>query len=175
VIDRAVAREAELEVRRETTRGEAVSGLVEVGQDVVEILAHEVRQQEAVVDLRPPADQGPAIRRLPEFRDEAAQQQVLRQAHSARAAASRRPASREAERPVAELRRVHLVDAELGAVRCCRFASISRFRKNAVDEPRRRLRVLRHLAEGDVELIDLVVAGLVDARRLARRADETVR
>ena len=46
------------------------------------VLRDEMRQHEAVVQLRAPADERLLVRRLPEPRDERAQQQLLRQAHA---------------------------------------------------------------------------------------------
>ena len=55
--------------------------------------------------------------------------------------------------------------------------SVSRLRNSAVDQPRRAVARagLRHLAERDLELVDAVLARLVDARRLARGSDEQPR
>lgn len=52
--------------------------------------------------------------------------------------------------------------------------------QHAIDEPRRHVlaraqRVAAKLGERDIEFVDLIVARLVDARRLARRADEEPR
>ena len=44
--------------------------------------------------------------------------------------------------------------------------------EDAVDQPWRRLLARFDLAEGDLELVQRIVARLVDARMLAGRADE---
>src|SRR5947208_5661473 len=44
--------------------------------------------------------------------------------------------------------------------------------EDAVHQPRRHVAVLRESAEGDLHFIQAVVAGLVDARRLAGGPDE---
>ena len=77
-----------------------------------------------------------------------------------------------ARRPV---RRVELVDADLGAVRVAGDVD-QQVAEQAVDEPRRRrlLRLIR-LLERELELVQRVVPRFVDARRLARRADEHAR
>ena len=75
-------------------------------------------------------------------------------------------------RPVGRVGRVELVDAELGAVRVAGDVD-QQVAEQAVDEPRlRRPRPRGSLLEGDLQLVEAVVARLVDARRLARRADE---
>jgi len=78
--------------------------------------------------------------------------------------------------------RIELVDAEFGAVRVARHVDED-VAQCAIDEPgRHRLLALAQrresveltlqLAKRDLELVELIVAGLVDARRLARRTDE---
>src|SRR6266849_3888275 len=47
----AVQREPELQVRREPRALQSVSAPLEVGQDIVEVLGHEMRQHEAVVQF----------------------------------------------------------------------------------------------------------------------------
>ncbi len=82
-------------------------------------------------------------------------------------------------RPVALPGRVELVDRELGAVRVAREVD-EEVAQDPVDEPgllvrlpgrQRRLELL----EGDRQLVERVVAGLVHARALARGADEETR
>ena len=55
--------------------------------------------------------------------------------------------------------------------------SVEQIAEQAVDEPerRRRLAGLRQIGERDFELVELVVARLVEARRLAGRPDEQAR
>ena len=76
-------------------------------------------------------------------------------------------------RPRGAVGRVQLVDAELGAVGVAGDVD-QQVAEQAVDQPRRRSRrpARRHLREGDLQLVERVVARLVDARRLAGRADE---
>ena len=79
--DGAEEREAELEVRREPVGLQRVAAAPQVGQHIVEVLRDEVRQHEAVVQLRAPADERLIVRRFPEPRDQRPQQQLLREAH----------------------------------------------------------------------------------------------
>ncbi len=75
-------REAELEVRGEPLVLERVARSVLFGDDVGEILLHEVRQHETVVQLRSPAREAFGdIRCSPEARDERPKQELLREAH----------------------------------------------------------------------------------------------
>ena len=69
--------------------------------------------------------------------------------------------------------RIELVDAELGAVGVAGDVD-EQVAEQAVDEPRRRRRFAGagSCAEGDLELVEAVVARLVHARRLAGRAEE---
>ena len=140
----------------------------------------EVRQQPAVVQRRAPAHQLARGRA------------AARSARPARAAAASAPAliracggiskarnSSRPRRPVGAVRRVQLVDRELGAVRVAGEVG-QQVAQQPVDQPRRRRllagRVLAvHLLERDLELVEAVVARLVDARRLAGRADEHAR
>ena len=70
--------------------------------------------------------------------------------------------------------RIQLVDRELGAVRVAGQVG-QQVAQQPVDEPRQRfvlaeLVLARELLERDLELVEAVVARLVDARRLAGRA-----
>ena len=77
----AAEREAELGLRLEPARIHLEAMFGEVTQYVEEILPDEMRQHELVMQLGAPADQGRAIGRLPEPRDQGAQQQLLGEAH----------------------------------------------------------------------------------------------
>ncbi len=76
--------------------------------------------------------------------------------------------------------RVEFVDAELGTMRVARHIDQD-VAQRAVDHPRRQVRAVAaaeqidlplQLAERHLQLIHLVVARFVDARRLARRPDK---
>ncbi len=135
-----------------------------------------MRQQPAVVQRGPPADEPALVGLLPEARDQRAQQQYLHGAHPGMRRHFERAEFEEAEPARRGVRRIELVDGEFGAVRVAGQIG-QQMTQQPVDEPRRcglaaRLVLLRQLLERDLELVEAVVARLVDARRLARRADE---
>src|SRR5262249_56680171 len=78
----AVARKAELILRLEPLGTERKPGVLEVRQYVGEISPHEVGEEEAVVERRPPAHERPAVRLVPEPRDERADEELLHGAHA---------------------------------------------------------------------------------------------
>ena len=119
-----------------------------------------------------------AVGLAPEPGQQRAQQQLLHQAH---VRVRRHFEGTQLQQPQAAggpIGRVHLVDAELAAVGVAGDVD-QQVAQAAVDQPRRHLLLLGklpfQLGEGDLDLVDLVVARLVDARRLAGRADEHAR
>ena len=75
-------RKAEFEMRREPFRLHRIAGCIELMHDVLEIALDEVRQHEAIVQLRTPANEScRLVGLLPEFRDQGSQQQLLSQTH----------------------------------------------------------------------------------------------
>ena len=164
-------REAELEVRREPLRIERIARGAEIGQHVLEILLHEVRQHEVVVQARAPAAELLLIGPVPEGRDQAAQQRLLRHAHLP---VRRHLEGAQLEQAAASgggVRREQLVDAELGAMRVAGRID-QQVAEDAVDQPGRGLLAGFDLTERDLQFVQRVVARLVDARMLAGRADE---
>jgi hypothetical protein len=89
----------------------------EIAQDVEEILPDEMRQHEAVMQHRAPAGQLAADRRLPEPRDDRADQHLLGEAHARMRRHLEAAELDQAEAPGRAVRRIELVDADLGAVR----------------------------------------------------------
>src|SRR5258706_5343719 len=172
----AVAREAELEERREPLEAERMPGAVQVLDHVAKVERDEVRQHEFIVQPRRPVDQLLAARMLPEAGYEGAQQQDLHEAH---ARVRRHLEGAKLEQPEASGRRagsVQLVDRELRAVRVAGEVD-EEIAQDPVHEPRLLVRLadlelLLELLEGDLALAERVWARLVDARALARRADE---
>ena len=139
----------------------------------------EMRQHEAVVQLRAPAHERALVRLAPEPRDQRAQQQLLRQAHARSAGGISNARNSTQAQPARALSgRVQLVDADLGAVRVAgdvdeqvaeqrgppATAAALRLRPGARD-----LRAARSPAR------TAVVPRFVDARRLAGRPDEQAR
>ena len=134
-----------------------------------------MRQHEAIVQLRAPADERLIVGRLPEPRDERAQQQLLRQAHARVRRHLERAQLHQPLPAAARFRRVELVDAELGAVRVAGHVD-QQVAEDAIHQPRRRdSRRSGDLRERDLQLVERIVARLVHARMLARRADEQAR
>ena len=80
--DAAEDREAELVVRREPVLVDADTHFAEFGEHVIEILRDEMRQHEAIVQIRTPASQLVRIRVFPEAGDEGPQEELLHQAHA---------------------------------------------------------------------------------------------
>src|SRR5579862_1314941 len=78
----ANARISEFKVRREPVEFKRITGLAQIPDHILEIRLAKMWQHPAVVDIRSPADQAVFVRLLPKFRDETAQQQVLRETHS---------------------------------------------------------------------------------------------
>ncbi len=164
-------REAELEMRREPVGLKAIAGGAEIVEHVGEVLPHEMRQHEIVVQARAPAAQPLLVGAIPEGSDQATQQGLLGHAH---APVRRHLEGAQLEEPApagSAVRREELVDAELGAVRVARGVDQD-VAKDAVDQPGRRRLTGLDLAEGDLELVQRIVARLVDARMLAGRANE---
>ena len=174
-------REAELEMRREPLRIErerTIARLGEFRQRILEIHLHEGRQQKAVVQLGAPACQRAAVRPAPEARHQRAQQQLLRQTHP-RVRRHLEGAKLQQAQPAGRaVGRIQLVDAELGAVRVAGHVDQD-VAQRPVHQPRR-ARTLGggaglQLRQRDLQLVELVVARLVDPRCLRGRPDEEPR
>ena len=122
----------------------------------------------------PQRTQRAALRLAPEPGDQRAQQQLLREAHARIGRHLEGAELDEAEPAGRPVRREQLVDADLGAMGVAGDVD-QEIAQQPVDQPRPRRFALtrrRHLRERDLELVEQVVPRLVDARRLAGRADE---
>ena len=109
---------------------------------------------------------------LPEPGDQRADEQLLGEAHARVRRHLEGAELDEAEPAHRPLRRIELVDADLGAVRVAGHVD-QQVAEQAVDQPGRdRAARLGDLAQRDLELVERLVARLVDARRLAGGADE---
>ena len=148
--------------------------LAKVVEHVEEILPDVVRQHEAVVQRRAPAHEAAVERALPQPGDEGAHQQLLGKAH-ARIGRHLEAAELDQAEPAGRtVRREQLVDADLRAMRVAGDVD-QQIAEQPVDQPGQRCGTLvgvRHLRHRDLQLVEAVVAGLVEARRLAGRADE---
>ena len=116
------------------------------------------------------------VRCLPEPGDQRAHQQLLGKAHAGMRWHLERAELDETKPAGRAVRRIELVDADLGTMRVATDVD-QQMAENAIDQPRRRRATLLrlHFGERDLQLIELIVAGLVDARRLTGRADEQTR
>ena len=170
-MDRAVVREAELLEGREPVQLEGIARLVQVVDHPAQILPDEMRQHETVMQFGAPVDQRAGVGRLPEMGHQRADQQHLQRAHL--------PVWRHLE--IAELdnaqpaagaiRRVELVDAELCAVGVAREIH-QEIAQDAIHQPVLSRLFLLQLLQGNLQFVEIVVAGFVHAWRLARRSDE---
>ena len=131
-------------------------------------------EHEAVVQRRAPARRLAFERRLPERGNQRADQQLLRKRHARVGRHFKRAEFDEAQAAGRAVRREQFVDADFRAMRIAGDIDQD-VAEQPVDQPRRdpvRVAGPRHFAGGDLELVKQILARLVDARRLARRADE---
>ena len=167
----AEAREPEFEVRCEPVRREVIPRLGQIGEHVGEVLPDEVRQHEIVMQACAPAAERPLIGAIPELRDQAAQQRLLRHAHAPVRRHLEGAQLQQAATAGGRIRREELVDAEFGAMRiACRIDQ--QVAEDTIDQPGRCLAAGLYLSEGDLKFVQRIVARLVDSRVLTRRADE---
>ena len=169
--------------RTETRKAEFKEGLVPGGlkriaargqliDDFTEIIPHEPRQHEAVMQLRAPVDEFVLVGLVPEARYQGPQQQHLGQAHARMGRHFKGTEFEQTAPPAAVVGRIELVDAELGAMGVAGQVD-ELIAHHAVHQPRRDI-VVTHgqLAEGGGQFMQAVVTRLVDAGCLAGRADE---
>ena len=133
-----------------------------------------MRQHEAVSERRTPAHEFAGGRIFPEAGDEGAHQQLLGERHARVGRHFETAEFHKAKATGGPVRRKQLVDADFRAVGIARHIR-QKIAEQPVDQPRQRRHAFsggRHLRKRDLQLVETVVAGLVDTRRLARRADE---
>ena len=177
VFDLAAERKAELGLRLVPVGAEVEALELEVGEDVEKVLPDVMAEHEPVVQRRAPARQRPVERRAPEPRDDRPDEKLLGERHARvrrHLEAAELDEAETAGRPVG---RIELVDAELGAMGVAGDVG-QKVAQQPVEQPRAGrgpLAGLRDLRQRDLELVETVVARLVDARRLAGRADEETR
>ncbi len=162
--DVADVRAAELVVRREPVLLELVTERPQVGQDVLEVLLEEVGEHEPVVEGGPPADRLLDVWLLPEHRHERTDKKLLRQAHLRMRRHLEAAELNEPQTPRGVVRRIELVDADLGPVRVAGDVD-QEVPEDPVDEPRRRVNVGPDLVERDLEFVEGVLPPFVDAAR----------
>ena len=164
--------EAECGLCREGLRVEVVAAGAQVFQHGEEVGPEEMRQHEAIVQGRAPADTAARLRLAPEPRHDRPQQDLLGKAHARVRRHLEGAEFEEAEPPRRSVGREQLVDADLGPVGVAGDVGED-VAEQPVDEPVRDVGLVRarHLGERDLQLVEPVMARLVHARRLARRAD----
>src|SRR5262245_15827699 len=116
VLHRSIEGKAKLALRLEPDRIEGVAGGSKVVEHVEKIPPDEMLEHEAVVQRRAPAYELAALRLAPEPGDQRAQQQLLRQTHARIRRHLERAKLDQTETAGRAIRRVELVDAQLGAV-----------------------------------------------------------
>src|SRR5258706_522467 len=113
----ADARETELEVRSEPLELERIPGVAQITDYVLEIRLAEVREHPAIMDVGAPANEAVPVWLAPEFADESAQEEMLRQAHARVWWHLESSHFDEAQPAAAALRREKFINAELGTMR----------------------------------------------------------
>src|SRR5205823_14917643 len=171
--------ETELDERIEPRCVEGVSELVQVRCDVTDVRGDEMRQKPTVVQCGTPTHQAAPVRRLPEARDQRAQQKHLHRAHPRMRRHLESAEFEQTQPPGRALRRIELVDRELGAMRVAGEIG-EEVTQQTIDQPRLRgvlagAVLAFELLEGDLEFVESIVARFIDARRLTGRADEKAR
>ena len=176
----AIARKTELQVCVEPVGRQAEAGVVQLGNHVAKILPHEMRQHETVVQFGAPAHQGCRAERLaPEARHQGAQQQLLGQRHARVRRHFEGAHFQEPQATGSRIRRIQFVDTEFGAMGIAGRID-QQVAQDAIEFPRRAgAGILAHQAldcgKRNLDFIDRIVARLVNAWRLAGRADEHAR
>ena len=168
----AESRKAEFEMRIKPLGLKRIAGVPQISQHLIEVGAAEMRQHPSVVQVATPADQPVGVGFLPEPANERPDKKLLGQAHARIRGHFKAPHFDEAQPAGGRVGRVEFVDAELGAVGVTTRVD-EEVAEQAVDHPgRHRGAGRRHLAEGHLQLMERVMAGLVDARGLAGGSDE---
>ena len=156
-----------------------VTGLVQLGQHVLEVCAYKAGQQKTVMQLGAPARHAAVVRLVPKARHQGAQQQLLGNAHAGVGRHLESPQFQQAQPPGGGVRRIQLVNAELAAVGVARHID-QNIAQGAVNNPGRHVLTIffavgSDFAHGDFKLVELVIARFIDTRRLAGGADKHAR
>ena len=136
-----------------------------------------MRQHEAIMQNCAPAHRAPFDRCFPSPGDQSPQEQLLRKVHAGVRRHLKTAKFHEAETPRRPVRRVKLVDADLGAMGVPGDVG-QHVAQQPVDQPRRRrwsILGFRDLRERDLQFVKRVVPRLVDPRGLTGRSDEKAR
>jgi hypothetical protein len=117
LLDLAVERKSKFQVWIEPFHSQRVAGLIQVGNNILQILVHEMREHEAVVNFRAPPDQFVAVGALPQMRDQGAKQKMLCETHARMRRHFKSAHFEKTEAARCRVRRIQFVDAEFSAVR----------------------------------------------------------
>ena len=163
-------------MRRKPARVEMETRIAQFGQHIVKVFVDPVRQHEPVVQFCAPTRHGCRIGLVPKAGDQRTQQELLHDAHAGMGRHLEGAQLQQTQAPGRGVGRVHLVNAELAAVGVAGHVH-QNVAQGPVDHPgghvgAQLLPVFNDLAQGDFQLIDLVIARFVHARGLAGRADE---
>ncbi len=163
-------------MRQEPVALERQASRLQIGHDIGQILPDRLWQHEAVMQGSAPAHQLAVIGPLPEPGDQGAQQELLGQAHAGMGRHLEGAELDQAEPAGRTVRAVELVDADLGTMGVAGDVD-QQIAQNPVDQPGRHRRAVRcrDLGQRQLELVELVLARLVEPGRLAGRADEQAR
>ena len=173
MFDRAIDREAEFELCLKPFRRKFITGAAKIAQHAQKIFPDEMRHHEAIVQRRAPAHQIALLRFAPEPGHQRTQQQLLRQRHACIRRHFERAEFHQPQAPCRTVGRIALVDADFGAMRIAAHVD-EQIAIEPVHQPDRKGALARHrrIGECDLQFIKRVMTRLIDAWRLARRADE---
>ena len=113
---RAVVGEAEFEEGREPIQLKGIAVLVQVLQHLAQVGPHVMGEHETIMQFRTPPHQRLGIGRVPEARDQGAQQQHLDDAHATMGRHFEGSKFHQAQTTLGAVRRIQLVDAKFGAM-----------------------------------------------------------
>jgi len=164
-------REAELAMRGEPAVVDRQAAVAQFAAHVGEIVPYEPGQHPAVVQLRAPVGERRPVRLAPEAGDQGADQQLLRQAHVGMRRHLAGAHLQQALATAGGIRRVQLVDRELGPVGVAGEVG-QQMPHDPVGHPRRLGRAGFHQVQGRLQFVGVLGAGLVGAGRLRGGADE---
>ena len=150
-----------------------IASFAQVCHHIFPVELNEVGQHEPVVQNRAPPYELSPVRRTPEVRDQRPDQQLLRQTHARMWRHFKRAQLYQAEPRSGGIRRIELVDAELGAMRVAGKVC-KQMPEDAIREPRRgRWRShIGNLIEGDFQFVDGIGSCFIHTGMLAGGADE---
>jgi hypothetical protein len=174
VLHRAHQREAERPLGFEPERIEVETSPPQVGKHSQEVVPDDMGQHEAVMQAGAPAHQVTLLGLAPEPGHQGPQQQLLGQGEAGVGGHLEATEFHQPEAPGGAIGGIELVDADLGAVGVAGHVH-QQVAEQPIHQPGQRRRALAeggNHGQGDLEFVEAVVAGLIDAGSLAGGADE---